>query len=116
MQAESGGNTNTRYVERGGEISGGLYQLSVGDAARYGCKFKTEKDLYNPELNTDCKDKIITKLRAKYPTESWDMVCGKYWSVCRSKAKWPEYHKSYPNHKGYENLQKFAATKGCIIP
>lgn len=116
MMSESGGNPKTRYVERGGEVSGGLYQLSVGDAGRYGCDFKSETDLYDPKKNTDCKNRIASKLRAMYPSLGWELVLGKYWGTMRSKAKWPEYHKSYPNHKGYVNLQKYAKERGCIIP
>ena len=116
MMAESSGNPKTRYVESTGEVSGGLYQLSVGDAGRYGCAFKSEADLYDAAKNTDCKDKIAAKLRSKYPTEKWSKSLGRYWGTMRSKAEWPDYHKKYPTHKGYLNIQKYAARKGCVIP
>jgi len=115
MMAESGGNPKTRYVESTGEVSGGLYQLSVGDAGRYGCTFGSEADLYDAKKNTDCKDKIAAKLRAKYPTEKWSKSLGRYWGTMRSKEEWPEYFVKYPNHNGYKNIQKYAAQKGCIF-
>jgi hypothetical protein len=116
MMAESSGNPKTRFVESNGEVSGGLYQVSVGDAGRYGCNFKTEADLYDPVRNTDCRDKIIKKLRERYPTEAWDESLARYWGTLRSKAKWPDYHKRYPNHRGYINFQYYAKQKGCVIP
>jgi len=115
MMAESGGNPKTRYVESTGEVSGGLYQLSVGDAGRYGCNFRSEPDLYDAVKNTDCKDKIAAKLRAKYPTEKWSKSLARYWGTMRSKEEWPEYFLKYPTHNGYKNIQKYAKQKGCVF-
>lgn len=114
MLAESGGNPKTRYVERNGEVSGGLYQLSVGDSVRYGCNFKVEADLYDPKKNSECKDLIVAKLRNTYKG-TYGQVLGRYWGTLRSREEWPEYHKSYPNHKGFENVKKYALAKGCKI-
>jgi len=101
--------------------SAGLYQLSMGAASQYGCDFKEFKDILDPKKNTECKDKIASKLRALYPTLSWDMTLGKYWGVMRKKEKWPEYHAEIERvtgkpHTGYKNLQYFGDKFGCKIP
>lgn len=110
MMAESGGNTNSRYVESNGEISGGLFQMSVGDSNRYGCKFKTEADLYNPIYNRDCAEKAMVKLRKMYPNLSYQLALGKYWAVLRCEDWGKEMRVS-----ACRNFKKYAKQKGCII-
>jgi hypothetical protein len=103
------------HKERGGELSCGLYQLSFKDAKQYGCQFKKFDDLFDPKLNTDCKDRIAAKLRKDGGT--WDNALARYWGTMRSKNNptWKEWHKQNPNHTGYENLQKHAASRGCKL-
>jgi len=115
MMAESGGKPDTCYREKGGTLSCGLYQISLPSSKAYGCLFKEHKDLLNPQLNTDCKNRIAAKLRLDGKT--WDNSLARYWGVMRSKNNptWKEWHKQNPNHRGYENLQRFAEKKGCII-
>lgn len=114
--AESGGIPDGKcYEERGGELSCGLYQLSFKDAKQYGCKFKTQQDLFDPKLNTDCKDRIAAKLKSDGGT--WDNSLARYWGTMRSKNNptWKEWHKRNPGHTGYENLVRFAKSRGCVI-
>jgi len=108
--AESGHNPKARFVESNGEISGGLFQMSVGDSGRYGCKFKTEADLYNPIYNRECAEKAMIILRNKYPTLSYQLALGKYWAVLRG----PEWGKEM-RPTAWNNFTKAAASKGCNI-
>ncbi len=110
MMAESGGDTNARYVESNGEVSGGLFQMSVGDAQRYGCKFKLEIDLYNPIYNRDCAEKAMTKLRKMYPALSYQLALGKYWAVLRG-TEWGKDMRPI----AWGNFVKFAKSRGCFI-
>lgn len=111
MMAESGGNPRSVYHEPPplNEDSIGLYQLSVSDSKRYpGCP-TTKNELYDPVLNTKCKDLIAAKLRKLYPHDNWSASLGKYWSTLRRKPEWPK------DYSGYLSFKKFAATKNCVI-
>lgn len=115
--AESGGNPNAKFIESDGTLSGGLYQLSITDAELYGCPFKKGSDLFNPDLNTLCKDLIEASLKKQHPTEPWDIALARYWGTMRSHNNpyWKEYFIKYPKHNGYVNLQKYAKELGCVI-
>lgn len=104
-------------------VSAGLYQISIGAAAQYGCDFKEFKDILDPKKNEDCKDRIAAKLRVLYPNEKWDESLARYWGVMRSRSnpKWTEYHAKYKTvtgktHNGYVNLQYWGKQFGCKIP
>lgn len=109
-EAESNHNPKARYVESNGEISGGLYQMSVGDSHRYGCDFKTESDLYYPQKNTDCAVKAMAKLRTLYPDLSYQLALGKYWAVLRG----PEWHDDM-RPTAWGNFVKYAKARGCKV-
>ena len=109
-EAESGHDPKSRYVESNGEISGGLYQMSVGDSHRYGCDFKTEVDLYDPKKNTDCAVKAMALLRQKY-SGGYQLVLGKYWAVLRG----PDWGKQM-RPTAWNNFKKAALKRGCVIP
>jgi Lysozyme like domain len=116
--AESGCNPNKVYRERNGTLSIGLYQLSIGAASQYGCDFRNNEDIKDPLRNEDCKNRIASSLKAKYPNSPWDEALGAYWGTMRDrrKAKWKEYFERYPNHTGFINLQYYAKKLGCVIP
>jgi hypothetical protein len=110
MMAESGGNPRAVYMESWGEESLGLYQLSVSDSKRYADCPSSRDALFDPILNTKCKDSVIKKLRYLHPDENWSQVGGRYWSVLRHPTYWPKA-RTLP----YLNFKKYAASKGCII-
>ena len=121
--AESGCQSGSYMTEplNPSTVSAGLYQLSIGAAAQYGCDFKEFKDILDPKKNTDCKNRIASKLIQDNPSEPWDMALGRYWGVMRRADKWKSYHAAYKaktgkDHTGYKNLQFYGAKFGCPIP
>lgn len=59
---ESARKTATAYWEGGTlqQFSIGLLQLSLTDAAGYGCSFRTEAEITDPEANLACGVRIVT--------------------------------------------------------
>lgn len=110
-EAESGHNSKLVYKEKNGEISAGLFQLSLGDAGRYGCDFKKLEDLFDPVKNANCAENIAAKLRKDHPNESWSRALGRYWSVLRVTEEWPED----PRPESFRHFVKAAAKRGCIV-
>jgi hypothetical protein len=108
MMAESGGNPKAVYMEAWGEESLGLYMLSVSDSKRYKDCPDSREALFNPIINTKCKDSIFNTLRKRYPDKNVWEVGGMYWSTLRN----PTYWKNKPL-KPYKNFKYFAAKKGC---
>ncbi len=111
MIAESGGNPRAVYMEAWGEESLGLFQLSVSDSKRYADCPNSREALFDPAINTKCKDSVIKKLRYLHPSENWSQVGGRYWSVLRHPTYWPK-----ARTQPYLNFKKYALSRGCMIP
>ena len=67
-------------------VSEGLFQLSEGDRAKYGCG---EGDLHNPWWSMDCAIKIMTSLIERWvPQETVREALARYWSTLRDNENW----------------------------
>ena len=99
-----------RHLESSGEWSLGPFQLSLGDAQRYGCDFKTEEDIYDFTKSEHCKFKIERRLEFLYPNESYQRRYGRYWGPLRCED-WGADQR----HKACSNFKKHAASLGCFI-
>jgi len=110
--AESNDNPRSVYMEPAplNYESIGVYQLSPEDSARYSGCSKLRADYFDREKSEQCKDSIVAKLRRLYPTLSWSLALGKYWSVMRG----PEWG-SKMRASGWNRLKTAAASRGCVI-
>lgn len=109
--AESGGNPKAVYMEPAplNYESIGLFQLSPEDHRGYPkCSDKRE-DYFDPVKNTECKDAIVEKLRAKYPSLGYQLALGKYWSCLRG-PEWGDKQRS-----GFNRFKSYALQKNCVI-
>lgn len=87
----------------------GRYQLSPEDHRGYPeCSDKRE-DYFIAEKNTECAHAIVKKLRAKYPSLSYQLALGKYFSTLRG-PEWGDKARS-----GFNRFKSYAAQKNCII-
>jgi len=90
---ESKFNVNSSYLESTGHWSRGLFQLSLVDGRRYGCKFQTERDVMIPERNIRCAVKIMYQLVARdhhiagIYNRRW-LGGSRYWSVLRGTRRY----------------------------
>ena len=100
-----------RHLEKNGEWSLGPFQLSMGDAQRYGCDFKTEEDVYDFTKSEHCKFKIERRLEFLYPNESYQRRLGKYWGPLRGRD-W----KGEMRPASWKRFVQHARELGCVIP
>jgi hypothetical protein len=94
-QLESDFDPTSIYTENFRDAKGnlvqsvGLLQLSLGDAAPYGCSFRTTADIEDPIQNLDCGMRILNKLvgqnhRLAGKSGSAWQGGARYWSTLRS--------------------------------
>jgi hypothetical protein len=109
--AESGCSNTSVYKEPAplNYESIGLYQLSPEDHRGYPECSPNRADYFIAEKNTECKNAIEKKLRSKYPTLSYQLALGKYWSVLRG-PEWGDKQRT-----GFARFKSYAAKKGCVF-
>lgn len=111
-EAESGHNPKDIFEESGGNLSVGLYQLSIGDDKNYGvnCKFNSMEDLFDPVRNELCARTIVSVLHERHPALDYQKALGKYWAVLRG----PKYPNDY-REAAWKRFVAAAKIRGCII-
>lgn len=94
---ESGWKTNTKYKEKFGVKSRGLFQMSIQSSNSYGCGWKKDQEIHdNPLKAIDCavatlaywvkRDGCLACKGKKDPNNRWDSGYrggGRYWAVFR---------------------------------
>ncbi len=96
-ELESSHNPALTYTEKFSDASGkpvvsrGLLQISIESGNSYGCGFKTETELHDPQKNLGCGLRILNKWVGKdAQLAGKDLVAGnwvggsRYWSVLRA--------------------------------
>ena len=93
-ELESGHDPAVTYTEAFADVNGkrvvsrGLLQISIESGNAYGCAFKTEAELHDPERNLDCGLRILNKWVGNDGTlagqkgTAWQGGA-RYWSVLR---------------------------------
>ena len=109
--AESGCNPKSVYMEPPPlrYESLGLYQTSPEDSRVYPECSPNRADHLTVEGGTRCKDGIVKKLRSSYPSLSYQLALGKYWSVLRG-PEWGSRQRS-----GFARFKSYVLKMGCVL-